>query len=224
MFGIELNDGSIKYARENVTENGFNDRIQIIENTMADDPLHALDESSQWQHFDFTMCNPPFFDDESSESTESEDDNQPDCKKSRVDKLKPPNNATTGISCELKTAGGEVEFVKKIIQRSKELRTKITIFTTMLGHKNSLGLVLNELKSHGITNICTSEFCQGWTKRWGVAWTYQNHVLLRKVPVLGQTQPKPPQRFLPNDVDDPDLAAKKLWYEIFLFILGPFIF
>lgn len=206
MFGIELNEESVKYARENVTENALGERIQVIDSTSKDDPFDALDKNIDWERFDFTMCNPPFFKDES-ESDDIKDET--DC---AVEKQRPANNAKTGISCELTTAGGEVEFVKKIIQRSEQLREKISIFTTMLGHKTSLNPILLELKVHGITNYCTSEFCQGWTKRWGVAWTFRNDLPLRLVPNLGQTQPKPPLRFLPTDVDDPDLAAKKLWY------------
>lgn len=211
MLGIESNDESVKYARDNVQENALTERIQILDGGQNDDPFDALDQSKNGKRLDFTMCNPPFFQDETEESDESKDDNnQSDGEKQRVEKQKPPNNAKTGISCELTTAGGEVEFVRNIVQRSNQLRKSIGIFTTMLGHKTSLNPILQELKSIGITNYCTSEFCQGWTKRWGIAWSFRNDLPLRTVPNLGQTQPKPPQRFLPNDVDDADLALKKL--------------
>lgn len=211
MYAIELNEDSIEIARANVTTNELQDRIEIFANASKADPLDSLTQNNdKWQRFDFTMCNPPFFHDEleseSDESKEADDDGE----KSHGDKQKPPNNAKTGIGCELMTAGGEVEFVKKIIQQSKQFHKRISIFTTMLGHKASLNPILQELKVHGITNFCTSEFCQGWTKRWGIAWTFRNDLPLRLVPTLGQTQPKPPQRFLPSDVDDPEIAAKKL--------------
>lgn len=205
MFAIELNEESVNYARENVERNGLADRIHIIDCASKDDPLAALDESKEWQRFDFTMCNPPFFKDE----TEPDDATEP-VSKEHISKRK-PNNAKTGISCELSTAGGEIEFIKKIIERSVRLKTSVNVFTTMLGHKTSVQPILHELKTHGITNYCTSEFCQGWTKRWGIAWTFRNNLPLRLVPVIGQTQPKPSQRFLPHDVDDADIAAKKLW-------------
>lgn len=210
MFGIELNEESIRYARENINRNALSERIEIFDSASKDDPLDALEHNKNWQRIDFTMCNPPFFKDES-ESDENASEEP------AAEKRKPSNNAKTGISCELKTAGGEVEFVSKIIQRSKTLRNSISIFTTMLGHKSSVKPVLQELKTNGIMNICTGEFCQGWTKRWGIAWSFRNDLPLRVVPVLGQTQPKPPHRFLPNDVDDPDIAAKKLWYNSLLF-------
>lgn len=213
MCAIELNAESVEYAHANVHANGLQHRIEIFDNPSKDNPFDALIRNDEkWKRFDFTMCNPPFFRDESeSESAESDEFKEPDDgDRSHVDKQQPPNNAKTGIDCELMCAGGEVEFVKKIIQQSKEFGKRISFFTTMLGHKTSLNSILQELKTHGITNYCTSEFCQGWTKRWGVAWTFRNDLPLRVVPILGQTQPKPPQRFLPTDVDDPDIAAKKL--------------
>lgn len=212
MYAIELNADSIEYARANVIANELQSRIEIFESTSVEDPFDSLQNDDKWQRFDFTMCNPPFFRDELETEQESDEYKQADDAegKSHGDKQKPPNNAKTGIDCELMTTGGEVEFVRKIIQQSEKFRKRIKIFTTMLGHKASLNFILQELKVHGITNFCTSEFCQGWTKRWGVAWTFQNDLPLRLVPILGQTQPKPPQRFLPNDVDDPELAAKKL--------------
>lgn len=212
MFGIELNEESVQYARENVITNALDDRIQIVHNMSKDNPFDGIVPNENEQRFDFTMCNPPFFpDDTDTESDDINDETDSEVVKQRIDKNKPPNNAKTGINCELTTAGGEVEFVKKIIQKSRQLRKTVNIFTTMLGHKSSLNPVLFELKSLGITNWCTSEFCQGWTKRWGIAWTFRNDLMLRLIPVLGQTQPKPPHRFHPNDIDDADLAAKKLW-------------
>lgn len=201
MFGIELNEESVKYARDNVNQNGLAKCIEILDCTSKDDPLDALD-GKEWKRFDFTMCNPPFFNDDH----DSDDDDTA----KETNKRKPANNAKTGISCELTTTGGEVEFVKKIVQRSREFKKLINVFTTMLGHKTSLQPILQELKNQGITNYCTSEFCQGWTKRWGIAWTFRNDLLLRTVPTIGQTQPKQPHRFLPDDVDDPDIATKKL--------------
>lgn len=202
MYAIELNEESVKYARDNVTENGLSECVQVIDCTSNDDPLDALEQSKEWERFDFTMCNPPFFKD---------DHDSDDGTVKEASKRKPANNAKTGINCELTTTGGEVEFVKKIIQRSTQLKKKVNVFTTMLGHKTSIQPIMQALKNHEITNYCTSEFCQGWTKRWGVAWTFRNNLLLRTIPTIGQTQPKPPQRFLPNDVDDPDIATKKLW-------------
>lgn len=175
MYAIELNAESLQCAHENVHQNGLQNRIEIFENTSKENPFGALIQNDdKWQRFDFTVCNPPFFRDELEPDSELDDTHEATRGKLHVDKQKPPNNAKTGLDCELMTAGGEVEFVKKLIQQTSQFGKRISIFTTMLGHKASLNAILNELKVHGITNFCTSEFCQGWTKRWGVAWTLRN--------------------------------------------------
>lgn len=48
----------------------------------------------------------------------------------------------------------------------------------MVGHKSSVNTVREYLKESGITNIGTTEFCQGHTTRWGIAWTYDPGIML----------------------------------------------
>lgn len=204
MYAIESNKQSAEWARENIVRNGFTDQIEVISiNENSIDPFNVIEQNENWKLITFTMCNPPFFD----ENKESIDD---DLSKNRSGNRKPPTNVKTGIECEIMTPGGEVEFVSKMIQQSKHLKHRVNIFTTMLGHKTSFQHILNELKANEICNFCSAEFCQGKTTRWGIAWTFRFNLLLRTVPMLGATQPKSPINFYPNDVDDIDLAAKKV--------------
>jgi 23S rRNA A1618 N6-methylase RlmF len=68
------------------------------------------------EHFDFCMCNPPFF------GSESETDSM---SKARSPHREPPKNAPTGSGSELVVQGGELEFVKRIITDSKKLHQSI---------------------------------------------------------------------------------------------------
>lgn len=62
------------------------------------------------------MCNPPFF------SSENDvDSNQ----KSRTANRKEPTNCRTGVSDEIISPGGEVEFIRNIINDSLKLRERI---------------------------------------------------------------------------------------------------
>lgn len=203
MYATETNERSLKLAEENIGRNELTERIQVAHDYNSNEPFTAIIENANWPTVDFTMCNPPFFD----ENAENEDDKH---FKNRTGKRQQPNNVKTGISCEVMTPGGEVAFVKKMIQQSALLRTRVNIFTTMLGHKISLNQILDELKAQNICNVCTSEFCQGRTTRWGIAWTYRNDLLLRTAAVLGIPATKTPIIFSPSDIDDIDLATKKL--------------
>lgn len=65
------------------------------------------------EHYDFCMCNPPFH----CQQTTGFDD----------------EDNSTGSSCEIYTAGGEVDFIKKIITESERLKNSIRY---LLFHKN----------------------------------------------------------------------------------------
>jgi len=114
--------------------------------------------------YDFCMCNPPFY-----SSTEELDPKNV----ARTPNRPAPRNAHSGTPTELVAPGGETAFVAAIIQDSNKLKTTVRIYSVMLGHKSSVEKVKNLLQDSGITSasVTTSEFCQGRTMRWGVAWT-----------------------------------------------------
>lgn len=43
----------------------------------------------------------------------------------------------------------------------------------MVGHKMTVGKLKRALQEVGVTRVETTEFCQGHTTRWGVAWTLE---------------------------------------------------
>lgn len=100
--------------------------------------------------YDFSMCNPPFFETEGNE---------------RIEKALPPRNAPTGNESELKIKGGEVAFVTKMIEESIEIRDRIKIYSTMIGKKSDLFQLKSLIKSKNIENLTWTEFCQGHTIR-----------------------------------------------------------
>lgn len=77
----------------------------------------------------------------------------------------------------------------------------------MVGHKSSLAPLKTLLREMDVTSFKQTEFCQGNTTRWGLAWTYCD-IDLRKVPQLTlaaskQSKPKPPLYFeLPTNSKD----------------------
>ncbi|KAF0696669.1 Aste57867_12587 [Aphanomyces stellatus] len=101
----------------------------------------------------FTMCNPPFFD-----SIDEADTN--------------PRTSCTGSALEMTTPGGEVAFIGRMIQESVALTTQVRWYTSLIGRKASLRPLLASLRAHGISNTRTTEFLQGRTTRWGIAWSF----------------------------------------------------
>lgn len=47
----------------------------------------------------------------------------------------------------------------------------------MLGVKANVPKIMEYLKQREISNICTTEFHQGHTTRWAIAWSYQERQL-----------------------------------------------
>lgn len=79
----------------------------------------------------------------------------------------------TGAEVEMVTSGGEVAFVKRMIDESLQLRDRVQWYTSMLGKLSSINAVVEMLIKHGITNFAVTEFEQGSkTKRWAVAWSW----------------------------------------------------
>ena len=60
----------------------------------------------------------------------------------------------------------------------------------MMGHKNSVKIVKDFLKESNVCNIGTTEFCQGHTTRWAIAWTYDPHIILRRIDTKCNTKTK----------------------------------
>lgn len=101
--------------------------------------------------YDFSMCNPPFF--------ENDGDDE------RIGKVLPPRNAPSGNDNELKTTGGEIAFVTRMIEESVDLGNQIKIYTTMIGRKTDLFSLKKLIRSKNIKNMTWTEFCQGYTTR-----------------------------------------------------------
>ncbi|XP_050093184.1 U6 small nuclear RNA (adenine-(43)-N(6))-methyltransferase [Anopheles aquasalis] len=171
MLAIEKDELSLISARANVTSNGLEDYITIVPQ-VADGSTLLIDVLKDFPNkkFDFCMCNPPFYDSAAIHEV---------C--NRTGMRKEPTNATTGSGEELCTPGGEVHFVGQIIRESLVLKDRISVYTTMLGHKQSYEEILRLLKRSNIHNVTVSRLCQGNTTRWSIAWSHDGGVLLSRV-------------------------------------------
>ena len=123
----------------------------------------------------FSMCNPPFFADEDraaefplpeeeegegqeEEEGEGEGEEATDGKKQQQQeqqkgKGRNPRTVCMGSYNEMCAEGGEVSFVKRMIQDSLVLRNQIRWYTTMIGRKVDLTEIMAYLKQVGVRNI-----------------------------------------------------------------------
>ncbi|CAN1276453.1 RNA N6-adenosine-methyltransferase mettl16 [Linum perenne] len=116
-------------------------------------PHILLGVVKEGEKFDFCMCNPPFF-----ESIEEAGLN--------------PKTACGGTPEEMVCHGGEQAFVTRMIDDSVVLKDSFRWYTSMLGRKINLKLLTSKLREVGATVVKTTEFVQGQTCRWGLAWSF----------------------------------------------------
>lgn len=195
-LGTDIDPLSIQHAQQNVEANQLQDKINVVlvpptheqssilKSTTDDSSIEsatpidaAMKEASKLFHnessyssdntslrFDFVMTNPPFY--------------------STIDDATKPRMGDGRNRIEMtnfesvypgQPIGGEVKFVLDMIHDSLKYKNKVSWFTSMLGKKSSYIPIINELETLGLSigSIRKTEFVQGNTIRWGIAWTFQ---------------------------------------------------
>nr|CAI5844292.1 unnamed protein product [Callosobruchus analis] len=182
MVATEVDDDSIKCAEQNVKRNGLDSLISVVKVNEE-----SILKEVATEDFDFCMCNPPFFG--------SVHELNPYYSARKTSRPRPKNSFCATVN-EVVVKGGEVEFVSRLINESKELGTKIKIYTTMIGHKNSLPLLKKLLREVEVKSFSEAELCQGNTTRWGLAWTFYESFDLKKCinPSKAAVIPKKPRK------------------------------
>jgi len=158
MTGTESDHESFLSALNNVNSNALSSRIKLFESDNWCDVVAS-------EPFTFSMCNPPFFGKEEHLEEVNEQDSG--------------YKSNSSVKCcpgESMTLGGETFFVSRLINDSFDLRDKVNIFTVMLGKKSSLLHLKKLLKQFQEENdnlsFTWTQFCQGRTMRWGLAWSF----------------------------------------------------
>ncbi|CAM9122059.1 unnamed protein product [Ectocarpus sp. 12 AP-2014] len=173
-LATEIDPVSADWAEKNVRSNDLQEQIEVrLVHSPADGGddeaspgplLAALREEDG--DFDFSMTNPPFF-----ESADEAGQN--------------PDTATGDMAAagEVACHGGEVAFVTTIIRDSLRLRERVRWYTSMVGKKANAKKLLRVLRESGVKNTRTTEFFQGRTVRWGLAWSFTSEGMVGgKVP------------------------------------------
>lgn len=164
MYGLEADEINCKYASDNISNNLLQNRITVVQQNADSKIFNRLFEEIDATPKTFCCCNPPFF-------TSADDA----LGENRTGKRKAPKSANSGSNLELiYKDGGELEFVKRILEESIELQDKIQIYTTMMGCKKNFQKLIEAMSERNISNFTTTEFCQGKTTRWFIAWSFKH--------------------------------------------------
>ncbi|XP_014459481.2 RNA N6-adenosine-methyltransferase METTL16 [Alligator mississippiensis] len=179
-LATEVDDMCFNYAKKNVEQNNLSDLIKVVKVPQKTLLMDALKEESEII-YDFCMCNPPFF----ANQLEAQGVN------SRNPRRPPPSSVNTGGITEIMAEGGELEFVKRIIHDSLQLKKRLRWYSCMLGKKCSLAPLKEELRIQGVPKVTHTEFCQGRTMRWALAWSFYDDVHVPSPPSKRRKLEKP---------------------------------
>lgn len=171
MVGADIDAAAIASAKKNVSASeGLADKIDIrFQETKANIFEGIINEG---EHFDFSMCNPPFHTSEE-EATKGtlrklrnlQDEAQPYQTKKEI------TLNFGGQANELWCNGGEALFIKRMIKQSLQFKTQVGWFTTLVSKKESLNKIYKQLDKLKVTHR-TIKMEQGNKKSRIVAWTF----------------------------------------------------
>jgi len=118
--------------------------------------------------FDVTICNPPFHDSPESALAANE--------RKRTN-LKTENDSKRnfgGMSNELWTHGGEASFVRRMIDESARLQSRVLWFSTLVSKKNTMEGVYKTLKRVKAVQVKTINMEQGQKTSRIIAWSFMD--------------------------------------------------
>jgi len=163
--GTDIDPNAIAAARRILTANpGLADAITCRLQPSPSNIFKGI--LAAGERFDVSMCNPPFH--ASAEAAEAGT-----VRKWKNLGIQPSNTAHLnfgGQKTELWYPGGEVAFVRRMIEQSAEIPGACRWFSTLISKKNNLPAVYKALQKVGAKRIKTIEMAQGQKVSRMVAW------------------------------------------------------
>lgn len=160
--GTDIDPQVIAIANDTIKQNGLSEVIEIrLQKSRSNIFKGVVDENST---FAVSMCNPPFH----ASLSEAKAGTTRKWKN-----LKVKTNALNfgGQSNELWCPGGEVAFIKRMIEES--INVKCRWFTTLVSKASSLPSIYHTLDKVKPSEIRTISMGQGQKKSRIIAWTFQ---------------------------------------------------
>ncbi|WVQ71056.1 hypothetical protein IAR50_000581 [Cryptococcus sp. DSM 104548] len=161
IIATELDDISYRHVLQTLSTNKIPaSSITVVKAPSPSPILFPLLNAKDGEAWDFTMCNPPFF--ESAEEMQEGIDL----------KEEGAHAAPTAADNELITRGGEVAFISTMIRESIMIGKSCQWFTSLVGKYSSLQPIIGLLKELKIDNYFVKISKQAKTARWIIGWSH----------------------------------------------------
>ena len=167
MLGTDINPNSLENAQKILESNpDLEENIQLKFQPKSE--LIFKNIISKEDKFTFTMCNPPFHDSEESALQGNRRKNN-NLRKSKTQKT---NLNFSGQQSELWCEGGEMAFIKKMINESVEFSSNVLWFTTLVSKKDNLHQLNTLIKNLKVPEFKIIDMTQGQKISRILAWTF----------------------------------------------------
>jgi 23S rRNA (adenine1618-N6)-methyltransferase len=166
-FGSDIDPVALDNAQSILNDNNLNNRIQLQLQKDADTLIKNL--IGKDDYYDVLVCNPPFH--------ESENDaiNATKRKWKNLNKSEQGNSLNFGgRPNELWCDGGEVSFVKRLIEESLLLSTQIMWYSSIISKEENCDLLVEDLNQSEEGEYRIIPMTQGQKKSRILAWTHLN--------------------------------------------------
>ncbi|CEF62785.1 Methyltransferase-like protein 16 [Strongyloides ratti] len=182
-IGIDIDANAIEEGKKIISNNNLKEKIMLLikEETDVSNTFALAVKNISNNVKIFSMCNPPFFDDD---EVNNRFINVENLKINMLSsKRHTPSSITIATENELSSTGGEINFIKKMIEDSQDedISKKVSLFTSLIGKKKSIKVIENILKNIKSCYYKFYEMKHGKTSRWIVMWTFnESHTFPNK--------------------------------------------
>ena len=163
--GTEVNAQALASAQAIVDANpGLTRQIRLRRQKDPQAILAGMIHKNEF--FDAMICNPPFHDSAEAAREGSE--------RKRRNLGQQKNDALNfgGQQQELWCEGGEVAFIRKMIEESRQFARQVMWFTSLVSKGDNLPLLYSALTEAGAVKVVKKEMAQGQKQSRFIAWTF----------------------------------------------------
>ena len=165
--GSETNNDSITNARKIVEMNeNLRNKIEIRHQEDSFSIFRGI--IKQGEYFELSICNPPFHN-SNEEAKQASRRKETNLKHIKISK---PNLNFNGQDNELWCKGGELSFIKNMIEESQLYRNNVNWFTTLVSNQDNLPKLIRVLKDFSVKEHKIIPMEHGNKKTRILAWRY----------------------------------------------------
>ena len=165
--GVDIDPIAVESAKQIAENNSSLEELLSIR--LQKDAKHTFEGIIRSnEHFDLTICNPPFH----SSLEESQKSNIRKVRNLKKGKISKPERNFDGVSNELWCEGGELRFIEDMIFESKKFGQNVFWFTTLVSKHSNLRAIHKLLRAAHAAKVETIEMGQGNKSSRIVAWTF----------------------------------------------------